>query len=356
MKPELTKGNEAIVKAAVLAGCRAYYGYPITPASEIAEAAALYLPRVGGVFIQAESETASVNMLYGGASAGVRCMSASSGPGISLMQEGISYLACAELPCVIADIMRAGPGLGNIAPEQGDYNQIVKGGGHGNYRTLVLAPASVQEMADFTALAFDLADRYRNPVVVLADGNIGQMMEPVTFADPIPVPAPPSWAVLGTAATRANLISSIYLEPEKMERHVRKLEAKYRQAEAEAVKSESYRTDDAEFVLIGYGIMGRILKAVVDHARQRGHKLGLLRPLTLYPFPTEQIRELALQVKGFLVAELSVGQLRDDVRLVLEGRRPVEFFSRVGGVVPTAEEVLAAVEHKFGFAEVLVHG
>jgi 2-oxoisovalerate ferredoxin oxidoreductase alpha subunit len=356
MKPELTKGNEAIVKAAVLAGCRAYYGYPITPASEIAEAAALYLPRVGGVFIQAESETASVNMLYGGASAGVRCMSASSGPGISLMQEGISYLAGAELPCVIADIMRGGPGLGNIAPEQGDYNQVVKGGGHGNYRTLVLAPASVQEMADFTALAFDLADRYRNPVVVLTDGNIGQMMEPVRFADPIEVPAPPAWAILGTAATRPNLISSIFLEPEKMERHVRKLEAKYRQAEREAVRSESYRTEDAEIVLIGYGIMGRILKAVVDQGRQRGHKLGLLRPLTLYPFPSERIRQLAAQVKGFLVAELSVGQMIDDVRLALEGRRPVEFFSRVGGVVPTAEEVLQAVEHKFALEEVPVHG
>jgi pyruvate/2-oxoacid:ferredoxin oxidoreductase alpha subunit len=336
MKPELTKGNEAIVKAAVLAGCRAYYGYPITPASEIAEAAALYLPRVGGVFIQAESETASVNMLYGGASAGVRCMSASSGPGISLMQEGISYLAGAELPCVIADIMRGGPGLGN-------------------YRTLVLAPASVQEMADFTALAFDLADRYRNPVVVLTDGNIGQMMEPVRFADPIEVPAPPAWAILGTAATRPNLISSIFLEPEKMERHVRKLEAKYRQAEREA-RSESYRTEDAEIVLIGYGIMGRILKAVVDQGRQRGHKLGLLRPLTLYPFPSERIRQLAAQVKGFLVAELSVGQMIDDVRLALEGRRPVEFFSRVGGVVPTAEEVLQAVEHKFALEEVPVHG
>jgi pyruvate/2-oxoacid:ferredoxin oxidoreductase alpha subunit len=310
---------------------------------------------VGGVFIQAESETASVNMLYGGASAGVRCMSASSGPGISLMQEGISYLAGAELPCVIADIMRGGPGLGNIAPEQGDYNQVVKGGGHGNYRTLVLAPASVQEMADFTALAFDLADRYRNPVVVLTDGNIGQMMEPVRFADPIEVPAPPAWAILGTAATRPNLISSIFLEPEKMERHVRKLEAKYRQAEREA-RSESYRTEDAEIVLIGYGIMGRILKAVVDQGRQRGHKLGLLRPLTLYPFPSERIRQLAAQVKGFLVAELSVGQMIDDVRLALEGRRPVEFFSRVGGVVPTAEEVLQAVEHKFALEEVPVHG
>ena len=356
MKPELTKGNEAIVKAAVLAGCRAYYGYPITPASEIAEAAALYLPRVGGVFIQAESEVASVNMLYGAASAGVRSMSASSGPGISLMQEGISYLAGAELPCVIADIMRAGPGLGNIAPEQGDYNQIVKGGGHGNYRTLVLAPASAQEMADLTMLAFDLADRYRNPVVILTDGNIGQMMEPVRFADPINVPAPPPWAVLGTAATRANLIASIFLQPEKMERHVRHLEAKYRQAEREAVRAERYRTDDAEIVVIGYGIMGRILKAVVDHGRQRGHKIGLLRPLTLYPFPVESIRQLAAQVKGFMVAELSVGQMVDDVRLALEGRKPVEFYGRVGGVVPTAEEVLAVVEHKFALQEELVHG
>ena len=356
MKPELTKGNEAIVKAAILAGCRAYYGYPITPASEIAEAAARYFPRVGGVFIQAESETASVNMLYGGAAAGVRCMSASSGPGISLMQEGMSYLAGAELPCVVADIMRGGPGLGNIAPEQGDYNQIVKGGGHGNYRTLVLAPASVQEMADFTALAFDLADRYRNPVVVLADGNIGQMMEPVRFADPITVPAPPEWAVLGTATTRGNLISSIFLEPEKLECHVRKLEAKYKVAEREEARSEGYRVEDAEFILIGYGIMGRILKAVVDQGRQHGHKLGLLRPLTLYPFPTDAIRRLAPEVKGFLVAELSLGQLFDDVRLALEGRRPVEFFSRVGGVVPAAEEVLAAVAQKFAFEEVLVYG
>src|SRR6476619_2932486 len=218
MPKQLTKGNEAIVKAAVLAGCRAFYGYPITPASEITEAAALYLPQVGGVFVEAESEVAAINMLYGGAAAGVRTMSASSGPGISLMQEGFSYLAGAELPCAIADIMRAGPGLGNIAPEQSDYNQIVKGGGHGNYRTLVLAPASVQEMADLTTLAFDLADAYRNPVVVLADGFIGQMMEPVAFAPPRPVPPPPSWSVTGTAATRANLIASIHLEPDAMER------------------------------------------------------------------------------------------------------------------------------------------
>ncbi len=360
MKPQLTKGNEAIVKAAVLAGCRAYYGYPITPASEIAEAAALYLPQVGGVFVQAESETAAVNMLYGGASAGVRVMSGSSGPGISLMQEGISYLAGAELPCVIADIMRGGPGLGNIAPEQSDYHQVVKGGGHGNYRTLVLAPASAQEMADLTTLAFDLADRYRNPVVVLADGNIGQMMEPVRFADPIAVPAPQEWAVLGTAGSRPNLVTSIYLEPDILERHVRKLEAKYQAAERAEVRAECWRTEDAEIVLVGYGIMGRILKAVVEQARKRGLKVGLLRPITLYPFPAPQIRELSKRVKGFLVAELSTGQLVDDVRLALEGRSPVEFFSRVGGNVPSAEEVLEVVEHKFGSCfqpeEVLVHG
>src|SRR4051812_10383842 len=236
MPKQLTKGNEAIVKAAVLAGCRAFYGYPITPASEIAEAAALYLPRAGGVFVQAESEVAAINMLYGGAGAGGRGMTAPSGPGISLMQEGFSYLAGAELPCVIADIMRGGPGLGNIAPEQSDYNQIVKGGGHGNYRTLVVAPDSVQEMADLTTLAFDLADRYRNPAVVLADGFIGQMMEPVEFAPRAVLPPPPEWSVQGTAQSRANLVSSIYLEPDHMEKHIRKLDAKYQEAERNEVR------------------------------------------------------------------------------------------------------------------------
>jgi pyruvate/2-oxoacid:ferredoxin oxidoreductase alpha subunit len=362
MQKQLTKGNEAIVKAAVLAGCRAFYGYPITPASEIAEAAALYLPRAGGVFVQAESEVAAINMLYGGAAAGVRSMTASSGPGISLMQEGFSYLAGAELPCVIADIMRGGPGLGNIAPEQSDYNQIVKGGGHGSYRTLVLAPDSVQEMADLTTLAFDLADRYRNPVVVLADGFIGQMMEPVAFDAPRPVPAAPDWAVTGTAETRRNLVSSIYLEPDALEQHVRKLEAKYREAERREVRAECWRTEDAEFILVGYGIVGRVLKAVVEHARARGIRAGLFRPITLFPFPTETVRKLAAGAKAFAVVEMSTGQLIDDVRLALEGRRPVEFFSRLGGNAPSAEEVLAFVEQKFGErtaplpeAEVLVH-
>jgi 2-oxoisovalerate ferredoxin oxidoreductase alpha subunit len=216
MNAQLTKGNEAIVKAAVLAGCRAFYGYPITPASEIAEAAALYFPQAGGVFLQAESEVGAINMIFGAAAAGVRAMTASSGPGISLMQEGLSYLAGAELPCVVADIMRGGPGLGNIGPEQGDYNQIVKGGGHGNYRTLVLAPDSVQEMADLTTLAFDLADEYRNPVVVLTDGYIGQMMEPVYYADPVPPRAAPDWAVTGTPETRPNLLTSLYIETDAL--------------------------------------------------------------------------------------------------------------------------------------------
>jgi len=350
MAKQLTKGNEAIVKAAVLAGCRAYYGYPITPASEIAEAAALYLPPAGGVFVQAESEVAAINMLYGGASAGVRAMSASSGPGISLMQEGFSYIAGAELPCVVADIMRAGPGLGNIAPEQGDYHQVVKGGGHGNYRTLVLAPASVQEMADLTTLAFDLADEYRNPVVLLTDGYIGQMMEPVEFARPRVVPAPPAWAVTGTAETRPNLVTSIYLEPDLMEQHVLKLEAKYRLAEQREARAECWRCDDADIVLLGYGIIGRVLKAVVEQGRARGFKLGLLRPITLYPFPVEQIQRLSRRARAFLVVELSNGQLRDDVRLALEGSRPVEFYNRMGGNVPSAEEVLAFVERTFAGA------
>jgi len=343
MAKQLIKGNDAIVRGAILAGCRAFYGYPITPASEIAEAAALYMPQVGGTFLQAESEVAAVNMLYGAASAGVRCMSASSGPGISLMQEGVSYLAGAELPCVIADIMRGGPGLGNIAPEQSDYMQVVKGGGHGCYRALVLAPDSVQEMLDLTMRAFELADEYRNPVYVIADGFIGQMMEPVEFPQRATLPDPPSWAVRGNAETRSNLVTSIYLEPDELERHVRKLHAKYERAEREAVSFEEYRTDDADLVLVGYGIVARILKSVVNLARADGIRAGLLRPITLYPFPVEKIRALARTAASFTVVELSMGQMVDDVRLAVEGRRPVEFYGRAGGNVPSAEEILGVV-------------
>lgn len=343
MRKQLIKGNEAIVKAAILGGCRAFYGYPITPASEIAEAAALYMPQAGGVFIQAESEVSAINMIYGAASGGVRAMTASSGPGISLMQEGLSYLAGAELPCVVADIVRGGPGLGNIAPEQSDYHQVVKCGGHGNYRTFVLAPDSVQEMCDLTLAAFELADLYRNPAMILADGYIGQMMEPVVFPENAVAPSLPPYAVAGTAETRPNLVSSIYLEPDVLEEHVRKLEAKYRRAEQEDVRFECRHTEDADIVLIGYGIVGRVLKAVVEAGRAQGLHLGLLRPITLYPFPSAQIRELARHASTFAVVELSTGQLIEDVRLALEGRRPVEFYSRVGGNVPSTEEILAFV-------------
>ena len=343
MRRQLMKGNEAIVKSAILAGCRAFYGYPITPASEIAEAAAELMPQCGGVFLQAESEVAAINMLYGAAGAGVRSMTASSGPGISLMQEGISYMAGAELPCVIADITRGGPGLGNIAAEQGDYFQVVKGGGHGNYRTLVLAPGSVQEMADLTALAFDLADRYRNPVFVLADGFIGQMMEPVEFPrDPV-APREPAWAVTGTAATRPNLISSLHLDADEMEAHLRAMEAKYQEAARRETRAEEWRTEDAEIVLVGYGIVGRILKAVAAEARASGLRVGLLRPITLYPFPTVNFERLARRARQFVVVEMSNGQLLEDVRLALNGARPVAFLNRMGGNVPSHEEVLGFV-------------
>jgi pyruvate/2-oxoacid:ferredoxin oxidoreductase alpha subunit len=284
-----------------------------------------------------------MNMIYGAASAGVRAMSASSGPGISLMQEGISYMAGAELPCVIADITRGGPGLGNIAAEQGDYHQVVKGGGHGNYRTIVLAPHSVQEMADLTALAFELADRYRNPVVLLADGFIGQMMEPVEFAQTAVAPQTPAYAVTGTHETRGNLINSLYLDIDEMEAHQGRMEAKYRRAEELETRAEEWHTEDAEIVLVGYGIMGRILKAVAAEARAHGIKVGVLRPITLYPFPKLHLKRLAKTARIFLAVEMSNGQMVEDVRLALNGARPVEFYSRVGGNVPSHNEVLSLV-------------
>jgi 2-oxoisovalerate ferredoxin oxidoreductase alpha subunit len=340
---ELIKGNEAVVKAAILAGCRSFYGYPITPASEITEAAAHYFPRVGGTFLQAESEIAAINMVYGAAATGERTMTASSGPGISLMQEGLSYLAGAELPCVIVDITRGGPGLGNIAPEQSDYNQVVKGGGHGSYHTIVLAPHSVQEMCDLTALAFELADRYRNPVVVMTDGFIGQMMEPVEFPPVATGHAPPPWAVRGDAATRRNLLSSIHLAPEDLERHIIHLEEKYAAASRSAVMCEWYRTGGADLIVVGHGIVARILKTAVDRARDQGIRVGLLRPITLWPFPSRELAEEAEFARSFLVVELSTGQMVEDVRLAVEGRRPVRFYSRVGGVVPTADELLEQI-------------
>ena len=343
---QLCKGNVAIVKGALLAGCRAYYGYPITPASEVAESAALYLPEVEGTFIQAESETAAINMVYGAAAAGQRVLTASSGPGLSLMQEGISYLAGAELPCVIVDVMRAGPGLGNIAPEQSDYFAVVKGGGHGDYRNLVVAPASVQEMADLTVLAFELADKYRNPAVVLADGFVGQMMEPLDLEYREIVAPPKPWAVKGTAGTRQNMVSSIVLEPDDLENHQRKMEAKYIRAQQTETRCEEYRTDDAELILVGYGIVSRVLRSAVDLARKQGIKVGLFRPITLWPFPAQELASFSARAEKILVVELSNGQMLEDVRLTLNGTKPVEFYARVGGNVPAVEEVLEKIaEH-----------
>ncbi|HLW84302.1 MAG TPA: 3-methyl-2-oxobutanoate dehydrogenase subunit VorB [Candidatus Sulfotelmatobacter sp.] len=343
---QLCKGNVAVIKGAVLAGCRAYYGYPITPASEIAEAAALYLPEVGGTFIQAESETASINMVYGASAAGVRVMTGSSGPGVSLMQEGISYLAGAELPCVIVDVMRGGPGLGNIAPEQSDYFAMVKGGGHGNYRNLVVAPASVQEMAELTILAFDLADKYRNPAIVLTDGFVGQMMEPLDLEyREIAAPQKP-WAVRGTAGTRQNMVSSIYLESDDLEAHQRRMEAKYIRAQQTETRWEEYKTDDADLLVVGFGIVSRILRSAVDEARKQGIKVGLFRPITLWPFPSRELEVAAARAEKVLVVELSNGQMLEDVRLALNGKKDIEFYGRVGGNVPSVEELLSKIEEQ----------
>ena len=336
---QLCKGNVAAMKGAILAGCRAYYGYPITPASEIAEAAALYLPQVGGTFVQAESEVAAVNMVYGAAATGTRVMTASSGPGLSLMQEGISYLAGSELPCVIVDVMRGGPGLGNIAPEQSDYFAAVKGGGHGNYHNLVVAPASVQEMAELTKLAFELADRYRNPAIVLCDGFVGQMMEPLDLTESKPHFVHKPWAVQGTATTRKNLLTSIYLESDELEAHQRALEVKYARAKDREQRHELYLADDADVLLVGYGIVSRVLRTAAEAARKEGMKVGVFRPITLWPFPDPALREAVEHAQRVVVVELSNGQLIEDVRLALEGELPVEFYSRVGGNVPSVEEV-----------------
>jgi len=342
MARQFMKGNDAIILGALAAGCRSYYGYPITPASEIAHAAATHFPALGGVFIQAESEVAAINMVYGTAGMGIRAMTASSSPGFSLKQEGLSYIAGAELPCVVVNIVRGGPGLGNIAPEQGDYFQITKGGGHGNYRLIALAPNSAQEMCDLTMLAFDLADKYRNPACIMADGITGQMMEVVDIPEPKPVPYDhASWGVRGDPATRQNLISSIFLEPEELERHNLKLDRKYQEILKTEVRFESYRTDDAELLVVAYGVVSRIVYSTIDQAREQGLKVGLLRPITLWPFPSDAITALATRVKHVLAIELSTGQMVEDVRLAVEGRCPVHFYGRCGGMVPGGTEILA---------------
>ncbi|MDQ7007313.1 MAG: 3-methyl-2-oxobutanoate dehydrogenase subunit VorB [Acidobacteriota bacterium] len=341
--PLLIKGNEAIIKGAILAGCKTFFGYPITPASEIAEAAARDFPAAGGTFIQAESETASINMVYGAASTGVRTMTASSGPGISLMQEGISYLAGAELPAVIVSIVRGGPGLGNIGPEQSDYNQIVRIGGHGNYRNPVFAPATGQEMCDLTMHAFEVADRYRTPVYLMADGFTGQMMEPVSFPDPVPALPEKEWAVRADAETRENLVSSIFLEHDQLEEHNRKLQRKYKEIEAAEVRVEDFLVDDATILVVGYGIMSRVLRSAVRAAREEGLKVGLVRPISLWPFPKAHLENLAGRVDRIITFELSNGQMVEDVRLSVHDNVPVHFYGRMGGNVPSAEECLDVI-------------
>jgi pyruvate/2-oxoacid:ferredoxin oxidoreductase alpha subunit len=346
MAKQLLKGNHAIVKGALLAGCRLYFGYPITPASEIAEGASIYFPRLGGTFLQAESEVGAINMVYGASCGGIRTMTASSSPGISLKQEGISYAAGAELPMVIVNIMRGGPGLGNIAPEQSDYNQVVKGGGHGNYKVPVLAPNSVQEMCNLTMLAFDMADKYRTPVYILADGYIGQMMEPVEFPKPIMNLPRHDWAIYADAKSKNNLISSIYLDPEKLEEHNKKLQKKYTEIEENEIRFEEYMLEDAKYVLIGYGIVSRMLKTAVEKLRAENIPVGLLRPKTLFPFPNKQIKEILPQVDKFMVVEMSNGQMVNDVKLAIDGNKPVEFYNRMGGVVPSTVEIVEQVKNK----------
>lgn len=348
MAKQLIKGNEAVVKGAILAGCRFFFGYPITPASEIAESAAYYMPLVGGTFLQAESEIASINMVYGAASCGVRAMTASSSPGISLKVEGLSYSAGSELPLVLVDIMRGGPGLGNIAPEQSDYNQMVKGGGHGNFKMVVLAPNSAQEMCDLTMLAFDIADKYRNPVVVLADGFIGQMIEPVEFPEPVTKLPDKPWALHVDEDDENRLVSSIQLEPELLEKHNRKLQQKYTQIENEEIRFEDYNVEDAEVVLIGFGVVSRILQTVVDEFRARDVKVGMMRPITLWPFPKRHIVDLAAKKKKFMVVELSNGQMVDDVRLAGGSDAEIHFYNRMGGMVPSTEEMTGQVSKIFG--------
>ena len=342
-KSLLLCGNEALVYGALLAGCDAYFGYPITPAGEIIECAAKKFPELGRVFIQAESEIGSINMVMGAAAAGQRAMTASSGLGISLMQEAMSYLAGMELPCVVADVTRSGPGIGNISVEQSDYFQIVKGGGHGGYRCPVFAPASAQEMCDMAFRAFDMAEKYRTPVYILTDGMIGQMMESVTLPEPLEKPAPAPYT-LAPGNARTNHFTSIYLEPAEMEKKNEALLAKYREMEAHDQDAELWKTDGAEIVLVAYGIMSRLAKNAVDELRRAGVKAGLVRPKLLFPFPKDALNALVPAAKKFVAVELSGGQMIEDVKLAIECRRPVELIHRVGGRLISVEELVAAVK------------
>lgn len=337
------KGNEALGEAAIRAGLQGYFGYPITPQSEVVEYLALQEPNHNYVLIQAESELAAVNMVYGAAAAGARVMTTTSSPGFSLMQEGISYIACSELPCVFANIVRGGPGLGTIQPSQSDYFQATKGGGHGDYHLIVLGPNSVQETVDHIYLAFELADKYRSPVMLLSDGAIGQMMEKVVLPDPIEYKPDKPWATTGKTPDRErNIITSLFIQAEIMEQRNLKLQEKFKKITENEVRYEEYKLDDVEYIIVSFGLCSRISKKVVDQARESGIKMGLFRPITLWPFPTKPIEELASinSVKCFISVEMNAGQMVEDVKLSVNGKKPVYFYGRTGGIVPTPDEIM----------------
>jgi len=338
-------GNEAMAESAIRAGLDAYFGYPITPQNEVTAYMSKRMAELGRVFVQSESELAAISMVFGASATGKRAMTSSSSPGISLMQEGISYLAGAELPSVIVNVMRGGPGLGNIAPSQGDYFQATRGGGHGDYRTIVFGPWSVQEWVDTMPLAFDLADKYRIPVMILADGILGQMMEPVVFKKSPGVELPPKdWALTGAEGREQNIVRSLWLPEGALEQHNYNLQKKYRQIEKTQVRCEQYEIDDADIIVVAYGIAARIVRSAVDRARKKGIRAGWLRPITLWPFPSEQLSRAADNWPIFLTVEMSLGQMVEDVRLAVAGKAPVMFYGRPGGGVPTVEQVLDKIE------------
>lgn len=345
----LMKGNEALAEAAIQAGCRHYFGYPITPQTEVAAYMAKRMPKIGGCFLQAESEIAAINMVYGVASAGKRVMTSSSSPGISLKEEGISYLAGADLPAFIVNVQRGGPGLGGIQPSQSDYFQSTRGGGHGDYHIIVLAPSSVQEMADLTVKGFDLADEYRMPAMVLADGTMGQMMEPVTMGNYQPKTVEKPWAVTGTKLARPhNIVNSLYLNPEELERTNFERYARYAVIEQKEAMYESFLMEDAEICVTAFGIASRVSRNAVLAARAEGIKVGLLRPITLWPFPKAPFAEAANRVSAFISVELSMGQMIEDVELATRCKRPVYLCNRTGGMIPSPEQVLAKIKEIAG--------
>lgn len=350
MAKVLMKGNEAVGAAAIKAGCKYFFGYPITPQNELPEYMSRELPNVGGTFVQAESEIAAINMVYGAAGSGARVMTSSSSPGIALKQEGISYMAGAELPCVIVDMMRGGPGLGGIQPSQTDYFLATRGGGNGDYRLLVLAPSNVQELVDLVMDGFDLADEYRNPVMILGDGMIGQMMEPVEFKNREGKIIPKKdWATTGTKGKRKpNIINSLYLDAEELERHNEKLQDKYNRMREKEVKVESYNLEDADLVISAYGTTARIVKTAISKLEKQGYKIGLIRPITLFPYPYDEFDKIKDTCKGVLTVEMNSGQMLDDVKLALNGRMPAYFYGRTGGMIPTPEEIVKKVKEIIG--------